>query len=95
MPESEFESNLTRFELPASAVAYGPDGKLLAAACEDGTISLIEVADQRVCSNFGTHPAVPKIAYSSALFPCPVARAALALSRTSSWPASQHHVAVV
>lgn len=48
MPDSQFENNMTRFELPAGAVAYGPDGKLLAAACDDGTIKLIQVADQRV-----------------------------------------------
>lgn len=51
VPESEFENNLTRFDVPVSALAYGPDGKMLAAACEDGMMKLVQVADQRVgCS---------------------------------------------
>ncbi len=48
VPDSEFENNLTRFDLPAGAVAYHQDGEMLAAACADGTIKIIQVADQRV-----------------------------------------------
>jgi Anaphase-promoting complex subunit 4 WD40 domain len=51
VPDSEFDTNLTRFDVPVSALAYGPDGKMLVAACEDGTLKLVQVAGQRVrCS---------------------------------------------
>jgi Anaphase-promoting complex subunit 4 WD40 domain len=52
VPESEFENNLTRFDVPVSALAYGPDGKMLAAACEDGMMKLVQVADQRVSCGY-------------------------------------------
>ncbi len=48
VPASEFDNNLTRFEVPCRAVAYSPDGRLLAAGCDDGTIKLIDVGTQHV-----------------------------------------------
>lgn len=71
VPDSQFENNVTRFDLPTGAVAYGPDGKLLAAACDDGTIKLVEVADKRVwASDFQTRPA-ENMMRCSALRPFP------------------------
>ena len=43
-----FESNATRFTLPARAVAYSPDGASLAAGGEDSVVRVISVADGSV-----------------------------------------------
>ena len=48
VPSCEFESNLTRFELPAAAVAYSTDGGSLATGSEDGSIKLIDTVEKRV-----------------------------------------------
>ena len=65
VPESEFENNLTRFDVPVSALAYGPDGKMLAAACEDGVMKLVQVADQRVSCGCRAGRCTRQVAYQA------------------------------
>ncbi|KAK9868467.1 hypothetical protein WJX84_006627 [Apatococcus fuscideae] len=63
LPSGEFSSVATRFNLPVRAVAFSPSGSTLAAAGDDDTIKVINLANEKVIRAVRTTPYTRGLAY--------------------------------